>query len=327
MEIYGNREALRRLTEYTERDRMPHSLLFFGDTGTGKKTLAQYTAMLYFCEKSRVSLRPCMNCSNCERIEKNIHPDVIHIDCQSTPVLKLREILKDSFGGSVEGGIRVYILSEFQFFNRECQNALLTYLEEPSDKVRFILTASEKNGVLPTILSRVSQIETEPLSETECAEALVKNGVSAEESERLAKIYKGNLGQSLKALESKNADIYFALAREYAGAVLAGNEYNALTAAARLPQPKEDKREPVRVLIIESAKLFHDALSIAGGGKPSCGCDGDLSLKISKKYGMAVLKELCEISQYFCGVVSNIYFNSKVTSDAFTARIFEALQK
>lgn len=324
MEIYGNKEALRRLSEYKEQDRMPHSLLFFGDSGTGKRTLAYYTAMLYFCEKN--GSIPCMSCLNCERIEKKIHPDVIYVDCGNTPVLRLREILKDSFGGSVEGGIRVYILSEFQLFNRECQNTLLTYLEEPSDKVRFILTASNKNGILPTILSRIALIKTEPLSENECAEVLIKGGVSREEAEKLAAVYKGNLGQSLSAMDSKNAELYFEIVREYAGAALNGSEYKALTAAARLPQPKEDKREPVRVLITELSKLFHDALAIAGGGKASCGCDRALSHKIAEKYPISVLNRLCEISQYFCGVVSNIYFNSKVTSDAFTARIFEALQ-
>lgn len=325
MEIYGNKEALRRLSEYKEQDRMPHSLLFFGDSGTGKRTLAYYTAMLYFCEKNGSA--PCMSCLNCERIEKKIHPDVIYVDCGNTPVLQLRTILKDSFGASVEGGIRVYILSEFQLFNRECQNTLLTYLEEPSDKVRFILTASNKNGILPTILSRISLIRTEALSEAECAEALAKSGVSREEAEKLAKTYKGNLGQAFKAMDSKNADLYFAIAKEYGEAALKGSEYRALAAAAKLPQPKEDKREPVRVLITETSKLFHDAFALAGGGKASCGCDGALSLRIAEKYPMSVLNELCEISRYFCGVVSNIYFNSKVTSDAFTARIFKALQK
>lgn len=325
MEIYGNKEALIRLSEYKEQDRMPHSLLFSGDFGTGKKTLAYYTAMLYFCEKNGAV--PCMSCLNCERIEKKIHPDVIYVDCENTPVLRLREILKDSCGGSVEGGIRAYILSEFQFFNRESQNALLTYLEEPSDKIRFILTASGKNGILPTILSRTALIRTEAVSEAECAEALVKKDVPKEEAEKLSKIYRGNIGQALKALDNKNAETYLALAKEYGEAVVKNSEYKALATAAKLPQPKEDKREPVRSLITEVSKLFHDALAISAGGKALCGSDEALSRKMAEKYKISVLNELCEVSHYFCEAVTNVYFNSKVTSDAFTARIFEVLQK
>lgn len=325
MEIYGNKGALKRLSEYKESERMPHSLLFFGDTGTGKRTLADYTAMLYFCERGGTA--PCMNCLNCERIEKHIHPDVICIDCENTSVTKLREILRDSVGASVEGGIRVYILSEFQFFNRECQNALLTYLEEPSDKMRLILTASNKNGILPTILSRIALIQTEPLTVTECENALKDRGVSEEEAEKFARMYKGNLGMSLKAQESENAALYFDFAREYAEAVYGAEEYKALTVLQRLPQPKDDKREPARILITETGKLFHDAFAMACGGKASCGCDEALAERLAGKYPVSVLSELCEVSQHFGDIVSSVYFNSKITLNAFTARIFETAEK
>lgn len=236
MEIYGNKEAVNRLTDYRANGRMPHSLLFFGDSGTGKRTLAFYTAMLYLCEKDGEA--PCMKCLNCERTEKRIHPDVIYIDGEKTSVAQLREILKDSHGASVEGGIRVYILSEFQILNRECQNALLTYLEEPSDKVRYILTASNKNGILPTILSRTALIRTYPLSAEECEAALKKAGAS-EEAEKFALTYKGNLGQALKALENKNTGLYFAAVKEYAEAVLKGDEYAALYTLSKLPQDRK----------------------------------------------------------------------------------------
>ena len=324
MEIYGNKEAVNRLSEYRANGRMPHSLLFFGDSGTGKRTLAFYTAMLYLCEKGGEA--PCMKCLNCERTEKRIHPDVIYIDGEKTSVAQLREILKDSHGASVEGGIRVYILSEFQILNRECQNALLTYLEEPSDKVRFILTASNKNGILPTILSRTALITTYTLTAEESETALKKAGVSEEEAKKSALTCKGNLGQALKALENKNTGLYFAAVREYAEAVLKGDEYAALYTLSKLPQTKEDKREPVRVLITETAKLFHDALVAAEGGKASCGCDGGLSERLAKKYSLSLLNELCEITRRFSDIAANVYFNTKSASDAFTAGIFEKVK-
>ncbi len=324
MEIYGNKEAVNRLSEYRANERMPHSLLFFGDPGTGKRTLAFYTVMLYLCEKGGNT--PCMKCHNCERTEKRIHPDVIYVDGEKTSVAQLREILKDSHGASVEGGIRVYILSEFQVLNRECQNALLTHLEEPSDNVRFILTASNKNGILPTILSRTALIRTSPLSAEECETALTKEGITDGEAEKLAHTYKGNLGLALKALENKNTDLYFASVRAYAEAVLKGDEYAALYVSAKLPQPKEDKREPIRILITETAKLFHDALIAAEGGKASCGCDSGLSERLAKKYPLTVLNGLCELTQRFSYIASKVYFNTKSASDAFTAGIFEKVK-
>lgn len=325
MEIYGNKEALQHLCEYRQNNRMPHSLLFFGDPGTGKRTLADYTAMLYFCSENNTA--PCMKCSGCERAEKHIHPDVIYVDCSEMKVELLRDVLKETFGGSVEGGIRVFIFSEFQLLNRQCQNTLLMQLEEPSDRVRFILTASNKNSILPTILSRTAIVRTEPLTEEECTKALMRKDVPTEEAQKLAKTYKGNLGAALKTLDSKNAAVYFDFAGQYAETVYKGDEYKALTILQNLPQPKDDKREPVRILITEAAKIFHDALIISSGGKPCCGCNEAVSKKLAEKYSSALLNRLCEESGKFEGVVANIYFNSKITFNAFTAGIFEIIEK
>lgn len=322
LKIYGNKRALEQLSDYWENNRMPHSLLFFGEEGTGKKTLADYTAMLYFCEKGENT--PCMSCKNCQRTETHIHPDIIYVNCGSTAVLQLREILRDSHGMPVEGGIRVYILSEFHLFNRECQNALLTYLEEPSDRVRFILTASNKNGILPTILSRTALIQTYPLSEEECESVLSEKGIA--NCAELSKMYKGNLGLALKAAENKNAAVYFDFARELAEAVLDGDEYSALVIGQKLPQPKEDKREPVRAAVLESGRIFHDAFSLASGGKATCGCDEILAEKLSKKYPISILDGLCKEAQRFGETAVNIYFNSKITFNAYVSALFGVIE-
>ena len=187
------------------------------------------------------------------------------------------------------------------------------------------MTASNKNGILPTILSRTALIRTYPLSAEECEAALKKAGAS-EEAEKFALTYKGNLGQALKALENKNTGLYFAAVKEYAEAVLKGDEYAALYTLSKLPQTKEDKREPVRILITETAKLFHDALVAAEGGKASCGCDGGLSERLAKKYSLSLLNELCEITRRFSDIAANVYFNTKSESDAFTAGIFEKVK-
>lgn len=322
MKIYGNKRALEQLSDYRKNNRMPHSMLFFGEEGTGKRTLSDYTAMLYFCERGDNA--PCMSCNGCRRAETHIHPDIIYISCGSTNVTQLREILRGSHEMPVEGGIRVYILSEFHLFNRECQNALLTYLEEPSDRVRFILTASNKNGILPTILSRIALIQTYPLTEEECEAVLSEKGIL--DCTMLSKRYKGNLGLALNAAENKNAAVYFDLARELGSAVLNGDEYGALVIAQRLPQPKEDKREPVKITVLESGKIFHDALCIASGGKASCGCDEAISSGLAKKYSPAALDKLCGVTKKYGEAVTNIYFNSKITFNAYVSELFGAIE-
>ena len=326
MRIYGNKRALERLSQYSRSDRLPHSLLLFGDAGTGKRTVADYAAMLYFCKrcKSGGSGAPCGECSSCTRIEQHIHPDVIYLDCGALSVTELREALRGSYGLPVEGSLRVYIMTEFQQFNRECQNALLTYLEEPSEHNRFILTASNRSGILPTILSRTALIQTEPLELSECAEALRDHG-QADEAEKLAAMWGGNLGMALKALSEKNSGVYLDAAREFVSALCKGEEYTALTVFQRLPQPKEDKRAPVRELVLAAQRILHDAFLFASGGTGTSSCDPRLARQLAGRYDLSVLNGFCAVAERFAVTVTEVNFNSKITANAFTAALFSAV--
>ena len=323
MRIYGNKRALERLSEYRRGDRLPHSLLFFGDEGTGKRTLADYTAMLYLCKSGN---SPCGQCPDCTRAEQHIHPDVIYVDCGAVSVTELREVLKGSYSLPVEGDLRVYIMTGFQLFSRECQNALLTYLEEPSSHTRFILTASSRSSILPTILSRTAVIQTEPLSLRECEEALRERGYGAE-AEKLSAAWGGNLGMALKAISEKNSALYLDAAREFVSALCSGEEYTALTVIQRLPQPKDDKRAPVRELVLAAQRILHDAFVYAGGGVGTSGCDTELSKRLSGKYGIAQLSAFCSTAEQFGNTVSEVNFNSKITANAFTAALFAEAEK
>lgn len=324
MRIYGNKRALERLSEYSLSQRMPHSLLLFGDKGTGKHILADYAAMLYFCKSSKNG-SPCGQCSDCTRIEQHIHPDVIYIDCGELSVTELREVLRSTYGLPVEGNLRVCIMTEFQLFNRECQNALLTYLEEPSEHTRFILTASNRSGILPTILSRTALIQTEALDISECAEALRDQGHIGygNEAEKTATMWGGNLGLALKALSEKNSGVYLDAAREFVTALCNGEEYTALTVIQRLPQPKEDKRAPVRELILAAQRILHDAFLFASGGVGTSGCDPELAKRLAGRYEIAVLSSFCAEAERFAVTVTEVNFNSKITANAFTAALFQ----
>ncbi len=322
MKIYGNKAALEQIKSYVREGRLPHSILLYGDSGTGKKTLADYIAMCYFCgDRENV---PCMECNGCKRVEGHIHPDVVYIDCGNTDKEGLREILKGSFEMPVEGEIRVYIWQEFQLLSAENQNSLLTRLEEPSDKVRFILTSSNKNGVLPTILSRTALIRTNPLTIAECAEALREKGFP--DADKTAEIYGGNLGQAIKAAENKNSLAYVDCAKAFVQAVCERNEYKALITLLKIPTPKDDKRTPLKEVVLKIEGLVHDGFSFASGGKGGAGCDREISRKLGETYSAAVLNGLCRICGRFSGTVSNVVFNGKITANAFTAAIFAELE-
>lgn len=92
-----------------------------------------------------------------------------------------------------EGRRTVIVLTNLDTMRKETANAFLKLLEEPSGKILFILTATQPDQLLPTIISRCQQIRLHPLSKDEVAEGLMKyDGVAEREAELLARLSGGN---------------------------------------------------------------------------------------------------------------------------------------
>ena len=73
-----------------------------------------------------------------------------------------------------EGRRTVVVITGIDTMRKESANAFLKLLEEPSDTVLFILTASKTDQLLPTIISRCQQIRLHPLTNEEVEAGLVR---------------------------------------------------------------------------------------------------------------------------------------------------------
>ena len=92
-----------------------------------------------------------------------------------------------------EGRRSVIILTQVETMRKETANAFLKLLEEPSDRLMFILTTEHYDGLLSTITSRCQHIPLSPLSEEEIAAGLVQvDGYSSEDASYLARMASGN---------------------------------------------------------------------------------------------------------------------------------------
>ncbi len=92
-----------------------------------------------------------------------------------------------------EGRRVVVILTGIDTMRKESANAFLKLLEEPSDNILFILTASKTDQLLPTIISRCQHIRLSPLTDEEIKDGLVKHdGKSEEDASFLARLSDGN---------------------------------------------------------------------------------------------------------------------------------------
>ena len=144
------------------------SLLLYGEDNAPLLESALYVAQSLSCSTHSLA---CQECENCLKFKKGIHPDFILID-GSEETIKKKDIdeLTEFFSTTAfeTGHVSTYVINHIENITSEAINALLKFLEEPQGEVKAILTTTNRERVLPTILSRVRSIRvlSENIDET-----------------------------------------------------------------------------------------------------------------------------------------------------------------
>lgn len=321
MKIYGKTSALDRLRSYAHTGRMPHALLITGEEGVGKRTLADYAAMLMLCERKGET--PCMCCNECLRIEQHIHPDVIYpyrMGEEGKYTMKeMPGFIADLVKLPNDSDFRICIFEEADSMNPACQNALLKLIEEPSPFNRFIFTATDKKRILGTIISRVTEIKAEPMSKEECLSALAEHKIKPDKSESLYNTFGGNLGRCLSANKAKSVLASFTLAEETAILVSEKREYECLAKLSKLKT-----RDELTAVMRNLSDIFGNASALYSGGKPYGFCS-EVCTVISKQLSVKKLMSLYDVTNDFLGSI-DFNLNVKLTIAALCAKMFEIVE-
>ncbi len=131
----------------------PQVLLFESGTQQTRLAVALYWACLLNCEDT---LAPCTSCQSCLEIVNNLSADFFYYNCLEES-LKIDDIryLKPHISQKPNFlKQRIALFYEPSFNRTEAANAMLKILEEPNDTTSFIFTVSQRQSILPTILSR-----------------------------------------------------------------------------------------------------------------------------------------------------------------------------
>jgi DNA polymerase III subunit gamma/tau len=179
-DIAGQQHVTRTLANAIKGGRIPPAYIFSGQRGVGKTTTARILAKALNCEKGPTP-EPCNECRFCRDVTSGNSLDVMEIDAASNrgidQIRELREMVRYASAG---GRYRVVILDEAHQLTDEASNALLKTLEEPPERVLFILATTQPEDLPDTIRSRSQHFHFRSLSFQEIVAAL--EGIAAKES-------------------------------------------------------------------------------------------------------------------------------------------------
>jgi DNA polymerase-3 subunit gamma/tau len=288
-DVVGQQHVTRTLSNAVVSGRAAHAYIFSGARGVGKTTTARILAKALNCTKGPAA-EPCNDCDSCREIGLGNSLDVIEIDAASNrgidQIRELREMVRYAPAG---GRYKVVILDEAHMLTDEASNALLKTLEEPPDKVIFVMATTEPENLADTIRSRSQHFHFRALSFAEISAALeqicAKENLSAEPGAIgvMARAAEGSLRDGLSLLEQARAycgsTITDAQVRELLG-VVPGEILDELTGA--IEERSADRvLSLVHRLLAEGQNLQHFCREAIGHFRNLlvarvCGADSDL---------------------------------------------------
>ena len=208
-QVVGQTRAVSLFQHSLERGTLAHAYLLVGPRHVGKMTLALNLAQALDCEAAE---RPCGVCDSCQKIASAKHADVQVIGLTQNGDLaetrsrteisidQIREMQHSSNLPPFEGRYKVFIIDGAEFLSSEAANCLLKTLEEPVDRVVFILLTANDRLLPTTVVSRCQRLELPPLVAGEVEAALCSCwGVEQERAKLLARLSHGCLGWAVSA--------------------------------------------------------------------------------------------------------------------------------
>jgi len=206
-EVVGQEHVTRTLANAIQTGRVAHAYIFSGVRGVGKTTTARILAKALNCAKGPTP-EPDNTCDSCREIAAGTSLDVLEIDAASNrgidQIRELREMVRYAPASS---RYKVVILDEAHQLTDEASNALLKTLEEPPERVIFILATTRSEDLVETIKSRAQLFQFRTLAFQEIASEIeriakaenleIESGAVAV----LARAAEGSLRDGLSLLE------------------------------------------------------------------------------------------------------------------------------
>lgn len=196
--------AYQMLKNELEKKKISHAYLIETNGYDKKDEFVIVLAKALLCPYNYLDNTKCVDCTQCEKIDKNIfielkiiNPDGMWIKKEQTDMLQ-----KDFLTKSVESDKRVYIINDADKLNTSSANSLLKFIEEPSENIIAILVTSNIYKVISTIRSRCQIISLKKTFLDERTQLINQLGITNDEY----LIYKDNISKFALSIEKIKYD-------------------------------------------------------------------------------------------------------------------------
>ena len=169
-EVIGQSSITQTLINAINLNQLPQALLFCGPRGVGKTSCA------------RILAREINN----QKKDDDLKFNVFELDAASNnSVDDIRNLNEQVRIPPQVGKYKIYIIDEAHMLSTAAFNAFLKTLEEPPKHAIFILATTEKNKIIPTILSRCQIYDFKSISNNDISLHLknisLKNNIKFED--------------------------------------------------------------------------------------------------------------------------------------------------
>lgn len=167
-EVYGQTAVVKFLKSRIEANSLPQFIIFNGEEGLGKTTLAKICAVHLSCPEK---------CGTCERCANTI--DLVirkNKDTENVKSFKMsldggkdtvRELLAQYNTSFISSGCRVIIADEAQNMSKQAYDALLNDTEYPPEKVYLFLCTTDLGDIPKALRSRATILNLKRLARSE----------------------------------------------------------------------------------------------------------------------------------------------------------------
>jgi DNA polymerase-3 subunit delta' len=160
--LFSHKEQFESLINLYSENKLPNKILFSGEKGIGKCTLA-YHIVNYILSQSEENpydienLQINLENKSFKLVQNKSCPNFILIDVlfekKNIDIDQIRNLILSLNKSSFIDKPRIILIDNIELLNINSINALLKILEEPNDNIYFILINNNKK-ILPTLKSR-----------------------------------------------------------------------------------------------------------------------------------------------------------------------------